>query len=130
MKSFWIAKIIKGIFFAIFATFLLGYVVMGLWNWLMPVLFSLPLITWWQAIGLFLLSKIFFGFGFRGGWGNHHGRYQQWRQKMQDRWSTMSPEEKEQWKKQWKSRCGGAHWSDFAKTDEEDSTPPKTKDFV
>jgi hypothetical protein len=39
---------------------LLGYPVMLLWNWLMPELFSLPVITFWQAIGLNILCTILF----------------------------------------------------------------------
>jgi len=39
---------------------LLGYPVMLLWNWLMPELFNLPIITFWQAIGLNLLCTILF----------------------------------------------------------------------
>jgi len=34
------------------------FVVQALWNWLIPVLFHGPVITFWQAAGLFLLSKI------------------------------------------------------------------------
>jgi hypothetical protein len=33
---------------------------MLLWNWLMPNIFGLPEITFWQAIGLNLLSTILF----------------------------------------------------------------------
>jgi hypothetical protein len=29
-----------------------------LWNWLMPTIFGLPHITFWQAVGLNLLSSI------------------------------------------------------------------------
>ena len=39
---------------------LLGYPLMLLWNWLMPIIFGLPEITFWQAIGLNLLSTILF----------------------------------------------------------------------
>ena len=39
---------------------ILGYPLMLLWNWLIPELFGLPLITFWQAIGLNLLSTILF----------------------------------------------------------------------
>jgi membrane protein required for beta-lactamase induction len=42
------------------AIVLLGYPLMLLWNWLMPVIFGLPEITFWQAIGLNLLSTILF----------------------------------------------------------------------
>jgi hypothetical protein len=33
---------------------------MWLWNWLMPTMFGLPEITFWQAVGLNLLSTILF----------------------------------------------------------------------
>jgi hypothetical protein len=39
---------------------LLGYPVMLLWNWLMPQLFGLSEITFWQAIGLNVLCTILF----------------------------------------------------------------------
>ncbi|MBN1196060.1 MAG: hypothetical protein JXA62_01485 [Candidatus Aminicenantes bacterium] len=38
-----------------------------LWNWLMPVLFGLPLIGFWQAFGVLLLAKILFGGHGHGG---------------------------------------------------------------
>jgi len=44
-------------------------------------------ITWPQALGLLVLSKIFFG-GFRGG-----GPRNQWKGKMKERWMNMKPEE-------------------------------------
>jgi hypothetical protein len=42
------------------AIVLLGYPLMLLWNWLMPNVFGLPEITFWQAIGLNFLSTILF----------------------------------------------------------------------
>ena len=42
------------------AIVLLGYPLMLLWNWLMPIIFNLPEITFWQAIGLNFLSTILF----------------------------------------------------------------------
>lgn len=50
-----------------------GYVIMYLWNWLMPAIFGLTTITFWQAIGLGLLSKLLFG-GFSGDKGKKKGR--------------------------------------------------------
>ncbi len=44
---------------------LFGFVVMWLWNWLMPEIFGLTTITYWQAVGLFILAKFIFG-GFGG----------------------------------------------------------------
>jgi len=41
--------------------FLFGYVVMLLWNWLMPEIFGLKTLTYWQAWGMLALSCILFG---------------------------------------------------------------------
>ena len=40
---------------------LFGIVIRALWNWLMPLIFGLPTITFWQGVGLFILAKILFG---------------------------------------------------------------------
>jgi hypothetical protein len=39
---------------------LIGYPVKWLWNGLCPELFSLPPITFWQALGLYILTGILF----------------------------------------------------------------------
>ena len=80
----------------------LSWVVMSLWNALIPALFHGPLVTFWQAAGLLVLCKILFG-GFRGGCGGFGGR---WRHKMQQRWMDMSPEERDRFKQEW-GRHGG-----------------------
>jgi hypothetical protein len=53
-------------------------VTMSLWNWLIPSLFSGPVLTFWQTAGLFLLSKILLT-GVSPG-SHHHGR-KDWRAK-------------------------------------------------
>jgi hypothetical protein len=53
-----------GVFLAALFALLLGVVVQWLWNWLMPAIFGLKPITFWQAVGLLFLAKLFFG-GFR-----------------------------------------------------------------
>jgi len=82
----------------------LGWVVMLLWNWLMPALFAgAAAVDYVQALGILLLSRILFG-GFRGGC---HGRWKEHRQ----RWESMTPEEREQLKGHFRSRwghCGSA----------------------
>jgi hypothetical protein len=40
---------------------LFGFVIMWLWNWLMPEIFGLTTLTYWQAVGVFILLKIFLG---------------------------------------------------------------------
>ena len=42
------------------AMILLGGPLMVLWNWVMPTIFELPEITFWQACGLQLLATILF----------------------------------------------------------------------
>jgi hypothetical protein len=55
---------ILGLIGAAALALLFGYVVVWLWNWLMPELFGLKLITFWQAVGLVILARIIFG-GFK-----------------------------------------------------------------
>ena len=70
----YVTKGVKIFFFAVFMIgifFLVGYVLMQLWNWLMPDVFGLPVITYWQAFGILILAKIIFGFGGGNGPGKH-----------------------------------------------------------
>jgi hypothetical protein len=56
-------KILWGIGFGILGLAfiaLCGWVVMLLWNWLMPDIFGLKQVTYWQAWGLFILSSLLF----------------------------------------------------------------------
>ena len=54
-------KILLAILIIPVVVFVFVSVVMYLWNWLIPDLFNGPVITFWQAFGLILLSKILFG---------------------------------------------------------------------
>ena len=58
MKGYRFLKAMKILLFVLLASVVFGFIVQGLWNWLMPALFGLHVITFWQALGLFLLSKI------------------------------------------------------------------------
>ena len=52
-----------------------GWVVSWLWNALLPPLFGLPVIGFWQALGILALSRILSGgFGNSPG-GRHRGKY-------------------------------------------------------
>lgn len=33
---------------------------MWLWNWLMPMIFGLPVITFWQSFGIIIISNLLF----------------------------------------------------------------------
>ncbi|MGF1559923.1 MAG: hypothetical protein ACFCUL_12615 [Flavobacteriaceae bacterium] len=54
-------KIFLMIVAAIVFLLLFGYGFMLLWNWLMPEVFGLPLLNYWQAVGILFMSKILFG---------------------------------------------------------------------
>src|SRR6266576_1854239 len=100
MKARWLKKGLKVGVIAIVAASIVGFVVMSLWNWLGAAVFGLRTITFWQALGILILSKLLFG-GFRGrpGYGGH------WRGRMRDRWEQMTPEEREQFRQGVLSRC-------------------------
>jgi len=48
---------------AIAFIFLVGFLVMFLWNHTLSPIFGITAITLWQAMGLFFLCKLLFGFG-------------------------------------------------------------------
>lgn len=50
-----------GIVFAVAFALVFGIVVKLLWNWLMPAIFGLGEISYWQAFGLVILAKLLFG---------------------------------------------------------------------
>jgi len=53
-----IGSILTAIFMIVLVALILGFPLMWLWNWLMPSIFNLPEITFWQALGLNTLSTI------------------------------------------------------------------------
>jgi hypothetical protein len=91
-----VAKIVGIGVVAIAAVFVFGFAVMYLWNWLMPELFGLKQVSYWQAWGLLALSWILFG-GLRGHGHRHHGH---WRHRMHERWGKLTPEEKARFKEE------------------------------
>ncbi|MEH6679994.1 MAG: hypothetical protein V7724_05570 [Sediminicola sp.] len=65
------------VFFAMLAVAffaMIGYVVMLLWNLLLPEIIDVGPVTFWQAIGIFLLCRILFGFGPARGCGGNGRR--------------------------------------------------------
>lgn len=50
--------ILASIFSVALVGFALGWITMLLWNWLVPTIFGLKAITFWQAIGMLILSKL------------------------------------------------------------------------
>jgi hypothetical protein len=81
-----------------------GQAVLQLWNLLMPEIFGLHPISFWQAVGLMALSWILFGglgmFRGRPLYGTH------WRHRMAERLEQMPPEEREKLRQGLLRRCG------------------------
>jgi hypothetical protein len=71
-----------------------GQAVLQLWNWLMPELFGLRPLRFWQAVGLMSLSWILFGslrgFGMISGPRRYSSR---------DGWARLTPEERERFRR-------------------------------
>ena len=85
-----------------------GLITMLLWNWLVPVLFNGPIISFWQALGLLILSKLlFWGAGGKGHNWRSHAHQNHWKNKFYNKFSSMTPEEREVLKKRMKEKwCG------------------------
>lgn len=53
--------VILGVIGAALFALVFGWLVMVLWNWLMPVIFHLGEISYWQSFGIVILAKLLFG---------------------------------------------------------------------
>jgi hypothetical protein len=80
---------------------LFGELVMHLWNWLMPMLFGLRQITFWQSLGLLVLCRILVGGLGGGGSSGSRGR-----RRAAQRWECMTPEEHDRFREWMRSRRG------------------------
>ena len=76
---------ILGIFAAIGFALLIGLIIMWLWNWLMPEIFGLTTINYWQAVGIIILAKFLFG-GFRSRRSNK--RYSKFRSRFNEKYKA------------------------------------------
>ena len=103
MKRHRVFRVLKFVLFAALFIGVFSFVVMSLWNWLMPALFGWRLVSYWQAVGILVLSKILFG-GFRG----RPGPIRYWRRRMMERWEKMTPEEREKFRKPLQSQRSDA----------------------
>jgi hypothetical protein len=96
MRRKWFLLLPIGLGAIVLVSFLGGTIVQLLWNWLMPSLFGLPVLTFWQALGLLALTRILFGGLGRTGC-RRHDRFtpeerQRFRQRVRERFG-MPPAE-------------------------------------
>jgi hypothetical protein len=74
-----VGLVLGGVALAALFGLLFGWLVMILWNWLMPSLFGLTCITYWQGFGLVILAKLLFGaIGGHHGYDHHSHRARRW----------------------------------------------------
>ena len=103
-KRFGKGKMLFFIPIIILVVFGVGYIVMQLWNNVLhEVVPVVTTITYWQAMGLLVLSKILFG-GFHGGGGKHHRHKDCKHDKMRnlkDKWDQMDDAQREKIKQEW-----------------------------
>lgn len=99
------SRFVRGVLFVLVAAVAIvavGFIVMQLWNWLLPPLFGLKPLSFAQALGLLILSRLLFGgLRHRGRWHDH------WRSRMRERWERMSPEEQDKFRAGLGRRCHG-----------------------
>ena len=84
------------------------WIVMSLWNCILPEVLGVKSITFWQAMGILVLSKILFG-GFHGKFGQ--GVRNMKEKHMQHKMDGMTPEEKEKFKEVWRKKCAGGFFN-------------------
>ena len=94
----------------------LSAIVMLLWNLLIPEIFGLTVINFWQAAGLFILAKILFGgFGRRGMM--MHGKHRE--NPIHAKWNKMTAEQRKEFiEKRRKFGFGGPFGRDHFDIDE------------
>ncbi|MDR0560193.1 MAG: hypothetical protein LBG92_08470 [Prevotellaceae bacterium] len=113
-------------FVAVFAALI--WIVVLLWNWLMPEIFGLATVSFWQALGLFALCKILFG-KFGGHWhGRGHRHFREFGEHVnhlneksgffREKWRQMTPEER---RKFFKHRHFGHGFFDGQNTENKES---------
>ena len=103
---------------------LISVVVMALWNWLMPAVFGLGTIGFWQAAGIFVLSRILFG-GFGGGQGFRKRKHHAGGHPILNKWKNMTPGQRQEFVRKRREHFGrgdffGGRGFDF-ETDENTS---------
>ena len=106
MRRIWIVIAPLAILGILLLGFIGGEVVLHLWNWLLPSIFGVRPITFWQALGMLALCRILFGgFGLHGS-----GRSR-----------SRNPEERERFRQAVRNRFGFGD-TPFRKTREGGST--------
>jgi hypothetical protein len=72
--------------------FIIGVIfgIQALWNWLIPDLFNGPVLTFWQTVGIFFLSKILLT-GIAPGPQKNHDK--KWKKRFESKFKDKAPED-------------------------------------
>ncbi len=103
MNRRWPMRALRIVVVAVAMVAVVSIIFMLLWNALIPDLFKGPVLTYWQALGLLVLAHFLFRgpWHFGGGW-----RHRRWKHRLEERMASMTPEEREKFKQEWRRRCG------------------------
>lgn len=104
MKSYWIKKVVGMVLCAALALVAIGYIVMFLWNHILVAVLGVKVITYCQALGLFVLGKLLFG-GIGSGRKSCGCSWKGRGEAMKEKWVNMTQEEREKFKQDWRYRC-------------------------
>lgn len=86
--------------------------VMLLWNWLIPPIFNLIAINFWQAMGLFVLARILLGsFGLRS-WHRHGRMGNRKNNPFHQKWMQMTKEQRKDFIAKRHRFAAGRHFFD------------------
>ncbi len=79
---------------------LFSWIVMLLWNAILPDVTGVKPLNFWKAAGLLVLSKILFG-----GFWHRRGPWKKRRSRWKEQWMNMTPEERKEARSRWKEHC-------------------------
>jgi hypothetical protein len=114
---------VAGLTGAIVFGLLFGLLIQFLWNATLTEMFDLPALSFWQAVGLFILAKLFFGFGAgSGGSPRKRKKSRVERQSRSNSEDVATLADDETFKKFWQDE-GKASYEAFRSDDSIDSDP-------
>lgn len=129
-----VGSIIGGVFIAGLFALVVGALVMVLWNWLMPEIFGLGIIGYWQGFGLALLAKLLFGSFGHGmpGHGRHKKPDSEWHRRH-GRWQASDRRHWHNWRfddvyEDWWEKEGSASFDKFMKSKEAEKDTTKDEE--
>lgn len=119
-----VLKIIGMVILGVGIAALFGFVIMWLWNWLMPMIFGLVKLNYWQAVGLFVLAKIFFGGISSGGSSDKDDDCDDFSSVGEEIKSEFRKEFRKEWDKEWEKEM---HKRGVEPEASEDTEPEEVK---